>query len=46
VLPPALRFVLRVDDTLSDRRSEPVAADARPGKDGKHSAKLKLIAAC
>jgi tetratricopeptide (TPR) repeat protein len=42
--PPALRFVLRVDGTLSDTRSEPVAADARPGKDGKHNAKLKLIA--
>jgi hypothetical protein len=42
--PPALRFILRVDGTLSDTRSEPVAADARPGKDGKHNAKLKLIA--
>ena len=40
----ALRFILRVDGTPSDTRSEPVAADARPGEDGKHNAKLKLIA--
>src|SRR5271167_3149805 len=42
--PPALRFVLRVEGTLSDTRTEPIAADARPGKDGKNNAKLKLIA--
>jgi tetratricopeptide (TPR) repeat protein len=41
--PPALRFRLRVDGQLSTARTEPIAADARPGKDGKNKAKLKLI---
>ncbi len=42
--PPALRFRLAADATLSTTRTEPIAADARPGKDGKNNAKLKLIA--
>jgi len=42
--PPALRFRLGADGRLSDSRTEPIAADARPGKDGKHAAKLKVIA--
>jgi tetratricopeptide (TPR) repeat protein len=42
--PPALRFLLRTDGTLSDHRAEPIAADARQGKDGKSRAKLKIIA--
>jgi tetratricopeptide (TPR) repeat protein len=42
--PPALRFKLAPDGTLSDTRTEPIAADARPGKDGRNNAKLKLIA--
>ena len=42
--PPALRFRLGADGKLSDTRTEPIAADARPGKDGKSNAKLKLIA--
>jgi tetratricopeptide (TPR) repeat protein len=42
--PPALRFRLGPDGLLSDARTEPIAADARHGKDGKHAAKLKLIA--
>jgi tetratricopeptide (TPR) repeat protein len=41
---PALRYHLGTDGALSDRRTEPIAADARPGKDGKANAKLKLIA--
>jgi tetratricopeptide (TPR) repeat protein len=41
--PPALRFRLGVDGNLSSARTEPIAADARPGKDGKSNAKLKLI---
>jgi tetratricopeptide (TPR) repeat protein len=41
--PPALRYKLGADGGLSDVRSEPIAADARAGKDGKHNAKLKLI---
>ena len=41
--PPALRFRLGPDGNLSDARTEPIAADARAGKDGKNNAKLKLI---
>jgi tetratricopeptide (TPR) repeat protein len=43
--PPALRFRLGPDGNLSNEPTEPVAADARPGKDGRQNAKLKLIAA-
>ena len=42
--PPALRFRLGADNQLSEVRTEPIAADAREGKDGKRAAKLKLIA--
>jgi tetratricopeptide (TPR) repeat protein len=42
--PPALRFRLGPDGRPSDVRTEPIAADARPGKDGKQAAKLKVIA--
>jgi tetratricopeptide (TPR) repeat protein len=42
--PSALRFRLSADGELSETRTEPIAADARPGKDGKSNAKLKLIA--
>ena len=42
--PPALRFRLATDGSLSELRTEPIAADARPGKDGKVRAKLKVIA--
>ena len=42
--PPALRFKIAADGSLSDARTEPIAADARPGKDGRQNAKLKLIA--
>jgi tetratricopeptide (TPR) repeat protein len=42
--PPALRFRLGPDGNLSGTRTEPIAADARPGKDGRQNAKLKLIA--
>ena len=42
--PPALRFRLAADGTLGTSRTEPIAADARPGKDGRPAAKLKLIA--
>jgi tetratricopeptide (TPR) repeat protein len=41
--PPALRFRLGADHELSTVRTEPIAADARPDKDGKRNAKLKLI---
>lgn len=42
--PPALIHELGEDNELSDVRSEPIAADARPGKDPKQAAKLKLLA--
>jgi tetratricopeptide (TPR) repeat protein len=42
--PPALRYRLGADGELSTVRTEPIAADARPGKDGRSNAKLKLIA--
>jgi tetratricopeptide (TPR) repeat protein len=42
--PPALRYRLDGDGNLSNTRTEPIAADARPGKDGRSNAKLKLLA--
>jgi tetratricopeptide (TPR) repeat protein len=42
--PPALRFKLGADGELSNVPTEPIAADARPGKDGRNNAKLKIIA--
>lgn len=41
---PALSFELDADGQPTSQRTEPVAADARDGKDGKPNAKLKLIA--
>lgn len=41
---PALRHPLGTDGALGAARTEPIAADVRPGKDGKTNAKLKLIA--
>jgi tetratricopeptide (TPR) repeat protein len=43
-LAPALRFQLDADGQLGAQRTEPIAADARPARDGKTNAKLKLIA--
>ncbi len=42
--PNALKFELGTDNQLTTIRTEPIAADARSGKDGKSDAKLKLIA--
>ena len=42
--PPALRLKLAPDGGLSDVPAEPIAADIRPGKDGRRLALLKLIA--
>ena len=42
--PPALRHRLRGDGELGTERTEPIAADARRGKDGRNNARLKLIA--
>lgn len=40
----ALRYRIGADGQLSAERTEPIAADAREGKDGKSNALLKLIA--
>jgi hypothetical protein len=42
--PPALRFEIEADGQLGQRPAEPIAADLRPGKDGRALARLKLIA--
>jgi tetratricopeptide (TPR) repeat protein len=41
--PKALRFNLAPDGTLTDQLEEPIAADARPGRDGKEIAKQKVV---
>ena len=42
--PNALIYKLGADGQLSTERSEPIAADVRPGKDRKENALLKLLA--
>lgn len=43
--PESLKFALAKDGSLDrTRRTEPIAADARPDKDGRENAKLKLLA--
>ena len=42
--PPALRFRVGGDGELTTIRSEPLAGDAREGKDGKTNSRLKLLA--
>ena len=42
--PRAVRFHLNRDGEISNEAAEPLAADAREGKDGKRNALLKLIA--
>jgi len=42
--PEALKYRLGPNGELTDERTEPVAADARPEGDGKQNAKLKLLA--
>ncbi len=42
--PRALLYTLGPDGELTSERSEPIAADVRPNKDGKHDARLKLLA--
>jgi hypothetical protein len=42
--PPALRFSIAADGTMTDQRSDPLAADVRKGRDGWSNAWLKLIA--
>jgi tetratricopeptide (TPR) repeat protein len=42
--PNALTCHVDADGALTDLRCEPIAADARPAKDGRNDARLKLIA--
>ena len=44
MLCPALRFALDAGGELSAQRVEPLAADLRPGRDGKSDARLNLVA--
>lgn len=43
-LPAAIRYVVNREGIITDIPTEPIAADARRGKDGKHNALLKLLA--
>ncbi len=42
--PPSLRFQLDAKGRVTKKKSEPMAADVRHGKDGRSHAKLKLVA--
>lgn len=42
--PPSLRFRIDQDGTLGNRPAEPIAADVRPGGDGRNLARLKIVA--
>ena len=42
--PEAVRFRVDASGILTSQRAEPIAADVRPGKDGKRNARLKVIA--
>lgn len=42
--PAAVRFRVAEDGSLTEERTEPIAADARKGKDGRTNAKFKLLA--
>jgi hypothetical protein len=42
--PPALKFQLVADGTVGAVPAEPIAADLRPGGDGKRLSRLKLVA--
>lgn len=42
--PPAMRFVVAPDGTITDVPAEPIAADLRPEGDGKRAGKLKVVA--
>jgi TIR domain len=42
--PAAVRFKIGPDGALTNEREEPVAADARPQKDGREIAKQKVVA--
>lgn len=39
-----MRYRLGADGQFTSARTEPIAADAREGKDGRENARLKLLA--
>jgi hypothetical protein len=41
--PPATRFEIGTDGQLTNKRVDPMAADAREGRDGRFNASLKII---
>ncbi len=41
--PPAVRFTANEEGDLSTEEAEPIAADVRPGKDGKRNSLLKIL---
>src|SRR5207249_11017807 len=41
--PPAVRFQVNSNNEVTNQPAEPIAADARPGKDGKANALFKLL---
>jgi tetratricopeptide (TPR) repeat protein len=41
---PALHYLMGDDGELTNTPAEPIAADARPGKDGRNNARMKLLA--
>ena len=41
--PPAVRYQVNAQGEVTNEPAEPIAADARPGKDGKPNALLKLL---
>lgn len=41
--PEAIRYPIGADRTVAAGRTEPIAADARPGGDGRSAARLKLV---
>ncbi|MBW1771312.1 MAG: TIR domain-containing protein [Deltaproteobacteria bacterium] len=42
--PEAIRYRVRSDREITEKREEPIAADVRPQGDGKRNAKLKILA--
>ena len=41
--PPAVKFIADENGNLTDTPAEPIAADARPGKDGKANSLMKIL---
>ena len=43
-VPKAIRYRIGADGELTQERTEPIAADVRPDKDGRDNARLKILA--